>query len=197
MNDGEQHTQAEISELFGWSPAWLRKIELLGLLPDLQSEPRRGRHGRIYTDADLASIMWVALLRHAGVELSEMKEYVDLAKELTALLEKYRSKDGEKLRLAFSHRGWSEDISFRVDTDKISRADQARIGRITKALESKAHNITLKAMEWRFRMKPLFTQMEMLEKTARDSAEAMISVNRAVVRNSLMKNRLLALNAKK
>ncbi|MFC1580023.1 hypothetical protein ACFL4N_03835 [Thermodesulfobacteriota bacterium] len=188
MEEKRVYTQKEMSQLFGWSRPWLRRIELYGLLPDLDSEPKRGRKGRVYSNADMYRILWVATLRSAGIELADMKGYIEKVKELTILLEKYRTDDGDPLQLVFFHKPqYAEDL-FYINPDKIPVDDLMKIGQLAQWLENKADDLRQQIQKWLIQTDSIFKQMHDVGKQASRSMESMYQVNHVC-----LKNRLLAL----
>jgi DNA-binding transcriptional MerR regulator len=188
IDQDRQYTQKEMSEIFGWSPAWLRRIEIYGLLPDLESKPRRGRKARTYSSADMYHILWVATLRHAGIELSEMKEYVDRANELLGLLKKYEADSGNVLKPVFFHRPHFDEGLFYLQPDSIPVDDLAKIAQLAQWLEDKAHELNHRIRRWYLQMDRIFREMNDLGKQATRSIESMLHINQTCI-----KNRLLAL----
>ena len=181
------YSQKELSELFGWSPAWIRRVELLGLLPGLESEPRRGRKGRSYSKADLGRILWVSLMRHAGIEFSEIKDYVEKAKSLVDLLKKYETlKDGEELRPVFFHTPDTDVTPVYINPDRIRADDVAAINRLSMDLSEKADELTRRVQRWRNEMAPIFDQMGFLEKQATRSKDSMTDINLKCIPNRLL-----------
>lgn len=73
----QEYTMQQVVELTGMGEHALRFYERAGLLPPVRRQPSSGH--RRYSAADVALIETLACLRAAGMSLTQMRHYLELA----------------------------------------------------------------------------------------------------------------------
>lgn len=180
----EAYSQREMSKLFGWSPAWLRRIELLGLLPGLDSEPNRGREGRVYSAADMGRILRISALRHLGIELTEMKEYATKALELMELLHKHEDNAGEPFQVVFFHDPFARHV-FHIKPDSVPDDEVIKIGKLAEWFKRKDEDLLFRIREYNIRMDTIYREINFVGNEATKYIETMMIISDAFVENKL------------
>ena len=187
----EQYTLAEMSRKFGWSTGWIRKLESLGLFGQLDApRGRRGRQKKLYTSRDLLQIMWIATLRHSGVELDELRVYKGFADDLIGWLEKYSInalvEGGEKLRPVFIHEPYKH-YDFYIDWSLVPVVDLVQIAKTSEWLQLEAKRIRERIEIWLIQNEVIASTMRDLRDSTTRSGDSMSPINQSAVRNRLLK----------
>jgi hypothetical protein len=185
------YTLQDMSKQFGWSTAWIRKLEALGLFGELDApRGRRGRQKKLYTGRDLLQIMWIATLRHAGVELDELRAYKGFADDLIGWLEQYSIngpvEGGEKLQPVFIHQPYKR-YEFYIDWSLVSVVDLVQIAKTSEWLQLEAKRIRERIELWLIQNEMIASTMRDLRDSTTRSGDSMGLLTQGAVRIRLLK----------
>ena len=79
------YTIGEVAKIFNIPASTLRYYDKMGLFPNLE---KSATNIRKFSDADIATIETIECLKNSGLQISQIKEYIQLCAEGNSTLEK-------------------------------------------------------------------------------------------------------------